>query len=45
MEDVMMDMMYQIPSDESISKCQITREMVEENLRIEDEEPLKIEEK
>lgn len=45
MEDVMMDMMYQIPSEESISKCQITREMVEENLRIEDEEPLKIEEK
>ena len=45
MEDVMMDMMYRIPSDESISKCQITREMVEENLRIEDEEPLKIEEK
>lgn len=45
MEDVMMDMMYQIPSDESISKCQVTKEMVEENLRIEDEEPLKIEEK
>lgn len=45
MEDVMMDMMYQIPSDESISKCQITREVVEENLRIEGEEPLKIEEK
>lgn len=45
MEDVMMDMMYQIPSDESITRCLVTKEMVEENLRIEDEEPLKIEEK
>ena len=30
MENVMMDLMYQIPSDESISECTITRELVEE---------------
>ena len=29
MENVMMDLMYQIPSDESISDCTITRELVE----------------
>ena len=30
MEDVLMDTMYQIPSDESIDECLITRETVEE---------------
>lgn len=30
MEDVLMDTMYQIPSDESIEECLITRETVEE---------------
>ena len=29
MEDVMMDVMYQIPSDDSIRECKITREAVE----------------
>lgn len=30
MENVMMDLMYKIPSDESIEECTINREMVEE---------------
>jgi ATP-dependent Clp protease ATP-binding subunit ClpX len=29
MENVMMDVMYQIPSDESIRECRITKEAVE----------------
>lgn len=45
MEGVMMELMYEIPSDESISKCQITKDMVETNLAIDEQEPLKIEEK
>lgn len=32
MENVMMDLMYTIPSDESISEVVITKEMVEENM-------------
>ena len=32
MENVMLDLMYKIPSDDSISNCNITKEMVEENL-------------
>ena len=31
MENVMMDVMYQIPSDESITKCIITKEAIEGN--------------
>ena len=45
MEAVTLDMMYHIPSDESISKCQITRELVEEKMAIEEQELKKIEEK
>ncbi len=30
MENVMMDLMYQIPSDDTISECTITRKLVEE---------------
>ena len=30
MENVMMDLMYRIPSDESISECTITKALVEE---------------
>ena len=30
MENTMMDLMYQIPSDESIVKCTITKETVED---------------
>ena len=45
MEAETLDMMYHIPSDESISKCQITRELVEEKMAIEGQELKKIEEK
>lgn len=45
MEGVMMDLMYRIPSDESISKCEITKEIVETNLALEEQEQPKIEEK
>lgn len=38
MEAVTLDMMYHIPSDESIKNCQITKAMVEENLAIEEQE-------
>ena len=33
MENVMLDMMYSIPSDDSISTCTITKAVVEENLK------------
>ena len=36
MESVMLDMMYTIPSDESISRCMIDKDTVEKNLAIED---------
>ena len=35
MEAATLDLMYQIPSDESIAKCVITKEMVEEALAVE----------
>ena len=38
MEGVMLDMMYTIPSDQSISKCIIDKETVEKNLAIEDKQ-------
>ncbi len=44
MEDVMMDMMYEIPSDESIEACVVTRDAVEgkgEPLTIRRESPMK----
>ena len=37
MESVMLDYMYRVPSDESISKLVITKNMVEENLAIDGE--------
>ena len=37
MENVMMDLMYRIPSDESISKVTIDKELVEKNLSMEEE--------
>lgn len=37
MENVMMDLMYRIPSDESISKVTINKELVEKNLSMEEE--------
>ncbi len=45
MESVMLDLMYRIPSDDSISKCVITKDIVEENLRIEEEAVPTIEQK
>ena len=45
MEAVTLDMMYHIPSDESITKCQITKDLVEEKLTVEGQETKKIEEK
>ncbi len=45
MEAVTLDMMYHIPSDESITKCQITKNLVEEKLTVEGQETKKIEEK
>ena len=45
MENAMLDLMYRIPSDESISRCVITRDMIEKNLAIEENVTLKLEEK
>ena len=45
MENVMLDLMYTIPSDDSISKCNITKEMVEDNLKALEQNPLKLEKK
>jgi ATP-dependent Clp protease ATP-binding subunit ClpX len=42
MEAVTLDMMYHIPSDESVSKCRITKELVEEKMAIEKQELKKI---
>ena len=38
MEAVTLDLMYHIPSDESITRCEITKEDVEKNLAIEEKE-------
>lgn len=43
MEAVTLDMMYHIPSDDSITNCQITKELVEERLSIESQELKKLE--
>jgi ATP-dependent Clp protease ATP-binding subunit ClpX len=45
MENAMLDLMYRIPSDESISRCVITKDIIEKNLTIEEEEFPKLEEK
>jgi ATP-dependent Clp protease ATP-binding subunit ClpX len=42
MEAVTLDMMYHIPSDESVSKCRITKELVDEKMAIEKQELKKI---
>jgi ATP-dependent Clp protease ATP-binding subunit ClpX len=36
MENVMMDYMYTVPSDDKIKKLVVTKEMVDNNLRLED---------
>ena len=43
MEAVMLDYMYRIPSDESITRCVITKQIVDENLAIEGESPRMLE--
>ena len=45
MENVMLDLMYRIPSDDSISRCVITKDIVEKNLAIEENETPAIEQK
>ena len=45
MENVMLDLMYEIPSDESITRCVIDKETVEKNLALDDEKTLSIEDK
>jgi len=45
MENVMLDLMYTIPSDDSISQCTITKDMVDDNLKALEENPFKLEEK
>ena len=46
METVMLDLMYRIPSDESINRCIIDKDFVETNLALEDEKsPYQIEDK
>lgn len=45
MENVMLDLMYEIPSDETISRCVIDKETVEKNLLLDGEKPLEIEDK
>ena len=45
MENVMLDLMYRIPSDETISSCEITKELVEENLKALESNPFKLEDK
>lgn len=44
MEEVMLDLMYTIPSDESIKRCVITKAMVESNLAIEEKSVAVVEE-
>lgn len=45
MEAVTLDMMYHIPSDDSITNCRITKDLVEEKLAIEEQKLKRIEEK
>ena len=40
-----LDLMYHIPSDESITECEITKDLVEEKLSIEEQKLKTIEEK
>ncbi len=45
MENVMLDLMYRIPSDDTISHCVIDKELVEENLKVLETNPFKLEDK
>lgn len=42
MEAVMLDLMYRVPSDDSISKCVVDKKMVENNLALDGEEILEL---
>jgi ATP-dependent Clp protease ATP-binding subunit ClpX len=42
MEAVTLDMMYHIPSDESIVSCKVTKDLVVEKMAIEEQELKKI---
>ena len=43
MENAMLDLMYSIPSDDSISECTITKDMIEDNLKALESNPYKLE--
>ena len=45
MEAVMLDLMYRVPSDESISKCVVDKALVEKNLQLDGGEILGITDK
>ena len=45
MENVMLDLMYRIPSDPTISHCVINKDLVEENLKELENNPFKLESK
>ena len=45
MENVMLDLMYRIPSDPTISRCVINQDLVEENLKVLENNPFKLEDK
>ena len=45
MENVMLDLMYTVPSDESIEACVVTKDMVEDNLKALETTTLKLEDK
>lgn len=45
MENVMLDLMYTVPSDESITDCVVTKDMVEDNLKALETTTLKLEDK
>ncbi len=45
MENAMLDLMYTIPSDDSISQCTITKELIEDNLKALESNPFELEDK
>jgi ATP-dependent Clp protease ATP-binding subunit ClpX len=42
MESVMLDMMYHIPSEESVSNCRVTKDLVVEKMAVEAQELKKL---
>ena len=43
MENAMLELMYRIPSDKTISQCYITKEMIEDNLKALESNPFQLE--